>query len=82
MCKFLLQLIRMTYMSRNEPGERLDQSVDDNTPEFMEMFQKEEFKSTNSMAASNAQLANGETKEPESVEEGRPLFIIYHVHIQ
>lgn len=45
-------------MSRDEPGERLDQAAEDDVPEHLEYFQ-----STNSMAASTDKLTNGDVKE-------------------
>ncbi|XP_067934509.1 sodium/glucose cotransporter 4-like [Watersipora subatra] len=52
------KLIRLTFMSRDEPGERLDQAAEDDVPEHLEYFQ-----STNSMAASTDKLTNGDVKE-------------------
>lgn len=36
----IFQLLRMTFMSRNEPGERLDQSVSDDLPPHLEVMEQ------------------------------------------
>ena len=69
-------------MSRYEKGERLDIDADDDVPQHLEMFNSENnniastekegengFTSTDSMAASNAQLANGEAKDADEPSE-------------
>lgn len=58
---FLMQLLRMTYMSRNEPGTRLEQDADDNLPEHLEMYN--EARSTEEAATSTTKLAEAEEDE-------------------
>lgn len=69
-------------MSRYEKGDRLDIDADDDVPSHLEMFNSEGnnlhsdsgkngFTSTDTMAASNAQLTNGEAKLEAEPEEGK-----------
>lgn len=44
----------MTYLSRNEPGKRLDQDADENLPEHLQMY--EEAQSSEHVVASTAEL--------------------------
>jgi len=86
-------LVRLTYLSRNEPGDRLDQSVDDDLPDhLMELETKNNgsgsVESVDDMGvASTDNLADGNTKNESDVadadkgkcESEQSLWYVYSI---